>query len=114
MHNKANVQAMHWLYSMTNADSFDAINAENALALINAQNSRLRALGAAFARVRDQRDLAWKALEEARKGLETKNNDVPCTAGLYYCTRCKKLVQTEELTMGKDRLRICLECGEEV
>lgn len=114
MQNKANVQAMHWLYSMTNAASFDAINAENVLALINSQNNRLKALGAAFSRVRDQRNRAWEALEEARKGLETKAADDAQTAGLYYCNRCKKLVQTEELTMGKHRLRICLECGEEV
>lgn len=114
MQNKANEQAMHWLYSMSNAGGFDAINAGNAIALINEQNRRLKALGAAFSSVRTQRDRAWEALEEARKGLETKNSDVPDTAGLYYCVRCRKLVQTEELTMGKDKLRICLECGEEV
>lgn len=114
MQNKANEQAMHWLYSMSNAGGFDAINAGNAIALINEQNRRLKALGAAFNSIRSQRDRAWEALEEARKGLETKAANDAQTTGLYYCNRCKKLVQTEELTMGKHKLRICLECGEEV
>ena len=113
--NRANIQAVHWLNSIKNSsEGFDSINAENALALIDLQNRRLKALGASFCQVKKQRDNAWKALEEARKGLETENNGTPDTAGLHYCNRCKKLVQTEELIMGKYRLRICLECGEEI
>ena len=115
MQNKANEQAMHWLYSMSNAGGFDAINAGNAIALINEQNRRLKALGAAFSSVRTQRDRAWEALEEARKGLETKTTETSnSNFYLYYCPRCRHLVETEEMTLGKHKLRICLECGEEV
>lgn len=114
MQNKANIQAMHWLYSMTNAASFDAINAENALALINAQNSRLKALGAAFARVRDQRDRAWEALEEARKGLEKAPKKAMDDEGRYYCQCCARYVPVEEIRLEGKPLRICLNCGSEI
>lgn len=125
MQNKANVQAMHWLYSMTNATGFDAINAENALALINAQNTRLRALGAAFSRVKKQRDNAWKALEEARKGLETEKQETRM-GGMNYCPVCKQYnVPTEVIRSHYNfddpnsanepiYVEICLRCGNEV
>jgi len=113
MQNKANTQAMHWLYSMTNAPSFDAINAENALALINAQNRRLKALGAAFAQVRNQRDRAWKALEEAREGL-LKGKEEEEREGRYFCPHCKCLVPTEMLRIDRSPLLICLRCGSEI
>lgn len=113
MQNKANEQALHWLYSMSNAGGFDGINAENALALINDQNRRLKDLGAAFSSVRAQRDRAWEALEEARKGLDEKEK-TDTDGYLKYCPKCRRLVQTEDMAMGKHRLRLCLECGEEL
>lgn len=66
--NKAHEQAMIWLYSMAaDPDSFQAINAENCIALIEQQRKALVSLGAHFNNIRKQRDRAWKVIDEARR-----------------------------------------------
>ena len=106
-------------------EGFDRINAENALALIDLQNRRLKALGASFCQVKKQLDNAWKALEEARKGLETEKQETRMD-GMNYCPVCKQYnVPTEVIRShyGFDDpdsanepiyVEICLRCGNEV
>lgn len=66
--NRANEQAMMWLKSMcADPNSFNAINAENCMALIERQRKALVSLGAHFNNLRKQRDRAWKIIDEARK-----------------------------------------------
>lgn len=54
----ANDMAMAWLDAKIheNPDSFDAINAENCLALIRKQRKQLISLGAHFCNLKKQRD----------------------------------------------------------
>ena len=124
--NGATSHAVHWLNSVKNSsEGFDSINAENALALIDLQNRRLKALGASFYQVKKQRDNAWKALEEARKGLETENEKKQSDR-LTYCPVCKQFgVPTEVIrsyynfddpdsTNKPIYVEICLRCGNEV
>ena len=77
--NRANEQAMVWLRSMcADTDSFNAINAENCIALIHKQQNALMSLGAHFNSMKRQRDRYLTVLEEARKKLaeekERKNS----------------------------------------
>ena len=68
--NLANEQAVVWLKSMAaDPDSFNAINAENCLALIEKQRKALVSLGAHFSNVRKQRDRYARVIEEARKKM---------------------------------------------
>ena len=60
-----------WLKSQTaNPNSFDAINAENALALIEKQRKALVSLGAHFNNLRKQRDRYFRVIEEARRKID--------------------------------------------
>ena len=68
--NRADEQAIVWLKSQTkNPDSFDAINAENALALIDKQRKALVSLGAHFHNLKRQRDRYARIIEKARNDI---------------------------------------------
>ena len=68
--NRANEQAMVWLQSMrADPDSFNAINAENCIALIERQRKALVSLGAHFNNLQKQRDRYFRVIEEARRKM---------------------------------------------
>lgn len=72
--NRANEQAILWLNSMrADPDSFNAINAENCLAIIDKQRKALVSLGAHFNNIRKQRDRYWRVIEEARRKMDEKS-----------------------------------------
>ena len=74
--NLAADQAITWLYSMmADPDSFNAINAENCLAMIERQNKNLRSLGAHFSNLRKQRDRLLKELEDEKKVKKSDHFD---------------------------------------
>ena len=67
MKNRANEQAIVWLKSMcADTNSFNAINAENCLVLIDKQRKALVSLGAHFNNLKKQRDRYAQVIEEAR------------------------------------------------
>lgn len=71
MKNRASEQAIVWLKSMcADSDSFNAINAENCLALIDKQRKALVSLGAHFNNLRKQRDRYARVIEEARRQMD--------------------------------------------
>ena len=65
----ANDMAMAWLDMKIheNPDSFDAINAENCLALIRKQRKQLISLGAHFCNLKKQRDKLQQQITIAEK-----------------------------------------------
>lgn len=68
--NRSNEQALAWLESMSHSENFfDAINAKNALALIDKQRKALVSLGAHFSNLRKQRDRYAAVIEEARRKI---------------------------------------------
>lgn len=72
--NKADEQAIQWLKSMCqDLDSFNAINAENALNLIAKLKKQNRSLGAHFCNLKKQRN---KILKERRKELELERDRI--------------------------------------
>lgn len=75
MKNIANEQALVWLRSMANDqnDIFNAINAENCLALIEKQRKALVSLGAHFCNLKKQRDRYARVIEEARRTCDERN-----------------------------------------
>jgi len=119
---KSSDQARTWLASMKASDDiFASINAGSALDLIQEQERKLNVLGAAFTRVKKERDQAWEALEKAREGLlEARRAPSGGDDAGYYCTHCGMPVPTEMVNMWdpvrncKDKVRICLRCGEPI
>lgn len=72
--NKADEQVIVWLKSMCqDLDSFNAINAENALNLIAKLRKQNRSLGAHFCNLKKQRN---KILMERRKELELERDRI--------------------------------------
>ena len=66
--NVANDQAMTWLRSMANSENvFDAINAQNCLAMIEKERKAYISLGAHFCNLKKQRDRYAKIIDEARR-----------------------------------------------
>lgn len=68
----ANDMVMAWLDAKIheNPDSFDAINAENCLALIRKQRKQLISLGAHFCNLKKQRDRLQQQITIAEKHAE--------------------------------------------
>lgn len=60
-------------------NSFNAINAENCLALIEKQRKALTSLGAHFNNLRRQRDRYARVIEEARVKIENERKYTACT-----------------------------------
>lgn len=73
--NRANEQAILWLNSMrADPNSFNAINAENCLALIDRQRKALTSLGAHFNNLRKQRDRYARVIDDARSRMRELQN----------------------------------------
>jgi len=71
---RANDQAILWLHSMmADPNSFNAINAENALALIEKQRKALVSLGAHFNNLKKQRDRYARIIDLARQKVEEEH-----------------------------------------
>lgn len=72
--NKADEQVIVWLKSICqDSNSFNAINAENALNLIAKLRKQNRSLGAHFCNLKKQRN---KILKERRKELELERDRI--------------------------------------
>ncbi len=75
----ANDMVMAWLDMKIheNPDSFDAINAENCLALIRKQRKQLISLGAHFCNLKKQRDKLRKELDDKKVEETIKKSYYP-------------------------------------